>query len=89
MRDKTPGNKFYDWELKGVPLRIEIGPRDVEKGVITLVARDGLKKEIKRSGLDKIKQEMSSFNSRLFEQAKKFLDENIHTLAKTYILWTT
>ena len=80
MRDKTPGNKFYDWELKGVPLRIEIGPRDVEKGVITIVARDGLKKEIKRSGLDKIKQEMSSFDSRLFEQAKKFLDENIHTL---------
>ena len=36
---ETPGSKFYKWELKGVPLRIEIGPRDVEKGSVVLVDR--------------------------------------------------
>ena len=35
----TPGSKFYEWELKGVPLRIEIGPREAENGVVTLVTR--------------------------------------------------
>ncbi len=36
----TPGFKFNDWELRGVPLRIEIGPKDVEKGVLTVARRD-------------------------------------------------
>ncbi len=36
----TPGFKFNDWELRGVPVRIEIGPRDVEQGVVTLARRD-------------------------------------------------
>jgi prolyl-tRNA synthetase len=39
-RDIRPGAKFYYWELRGVPLRIEIGPRDLDKGVMTLVRRD-------------------------------------------------
>ncbi len=38
--DKTPGWKFNEWELKGVPLRVEVGPRDVERGGFTLVRRD-------------------------------------------------
>jgi prolyl-tRNA synthetase len=40
----TPGWKFNDWELKGVPLRIEIGPRDVERNQVTLVRRDTFQK---------------------------------------------
>src|SRR5208283_3275726 len=36
----TPGWKFNEWELKGIPLRIEIGPRDVDKMQVTLVRRD-------------------------------------------------
>ncbi len=39
-RDITPGNKYYEWELKGVPIRIEIGPRDIENKQIVLVRRD-------------------------------------------------
>ncbi|AEF95852.1 proline--tRNA ligase [Methanotorris igneus] len=39
-RDIRPGRKFNDWELKGVPLRIEIGPKDIENGKITLFRRD-------------------------------------------------
>jgi prolyl-tRNA synthetase len=40
----TPGAKFYEWELRGVPLRVEIGPRDLAGGVATLVRRDTLAK---------------------------------------------
>lgn len=40
VRDLRPGNKFYDWELKGVPLRIEIGGRDIENNVVTVARRD-------------------------------------------------
>ena len=36
----TPGFKFNDWELRGVPLRIEVGPKDVEKGSVALAGRD-------------------------------------------------
>jgi len=44
-RDHTPGSKFYEWELKGVPLRIELGPRDLEKQECVVVRRDTGKKE--------------------------------------------
>ncbi len=36
----TPGFKFNDWELRGVPLRIEVGPKDVEKGSFAMARRD-------------------------------------------------
>ncbi|MDR3283379.1 MAG: proline--tRNA ligase [Candidatus Methanoplasma sp.] len=39
-RDLRPGNKYYDWETKGVPLRLEIGGRDIENGVVTFARRD-------------------------------------------------
>jgi prolyl-tRNA synthetase len=40
----SPGYKFNEWELKGVPLRLEIGPRDLENGVTTIMRRDTLEK---------------------------------------------
>lgn len=47
LRDNcTPGYKFNDWELRGVPIRIEIGPRDIENGECVLVRRDTLEKQI-------------------------------------------
>jgi prolyl-tRNA synthetase len=39
-RDERPGSKFYDWEIRGVPLRLELGMKDIEKNVITFVRRD-------------------------------------------------
>jgi prolyl-tRNA synthetase len=42
--DKTPGWKFYYWELKGVPLRVEVGKRDVEKKQVIITRRDTLEK---------------------------------------------
>ena len=39
-KDITPGRKYFDWEIKGVPIRFEIGPKDVESQQVTLVRRD-------------------------------------------------
>lgn len=44
-RDQSPGWKFNEWELKGVPVRLEIGPRDIEKGACMLARRDTYEKE--------------------------------------------
>ena len=51
-RDQRPGFKFTEWEIKGVPLRLEIGPRDVESGVAVLARRDtGEKQSVPIEGL--------------------------------------
>src|SRR5687767_7287337 len=47
--NKTPGFKFNEWELKGVPLRVEIGPRDIESNSVVLARRDNRSKEAKES----------------------------------------
>lgn len=39
-RDERPGSKFFDWEIRGVPLRLELGGRDIQNGVVTFVRRD-------------------------------------------------
>ncbi|MBU4077030.1 MAG: proline--tRNA ligase, partial [Euryarchaeota archaeon] len=43
--DERPGAKYYRWEMKGVPVRVEIGPRDLKNNVATVVRRDNGKKE--------------------------------------------
>ena len=68
MTEDTPGEKFYYWELKGVPLRIEIGEK--EKNKLTLFLRD-LKKRIK-VGVDSVKKE----GEKLDERLKKRADNN-------------
>jgi prolyl-tRNA synthetase len=40
LRDKTPGDKYYHWELRGIPLRLEVGPKDVEKKSVFSARRD-------------------------------------------------
>jgi len=79
-RDKTPGNKFYDWELKGVPLRVEIGPKDIENEVISIATRDGIKKKIPVNEIEKLKEELEEYDKRIYAEAEKFLKENIHVL---------
>lgn len=84
-KEYTPGWKFNDWELKGVPLRIEIGPRDVKHGQLTLARRDTLEKltvkdEEAAGAVEKLLEEIQR---NLFNKAKKFLEENITTV-KTY-----
>ena len=74
-----PGWKYNEWELKGIPLRIEIGPKDIAKNQIVLVRRDNHNKEfVKIAQLDKkIKDALEGMQNALFNKAKKFLDSNI------------
>lgn len=81
----SPGYKFNDWELKGVPVRLEIGPRDIENGVATVFRRDTCEKA--PMALDTLAAELhgvlDSIQQELFEQAKTFLDAHItevHTM---------
>ena len=79
-RDITPGNKYYDWELKGVPLRIEIGPRDVENHQYTLVSRDTSDKTT--IPIDKaptmIINTLQNIQKNLYTQANNLKKSNIH-----------
>ena len=79
-RDITPGNKYYDWELKGVPLRVEIGPKDIEKKQIVMVRRDnGDKKSVSQSSsINTITEELNKISKNLDDNARKILDENMH-----------
>ena len=75
----TPGYKFNDWEMKGVPLRIEIGPKDLSKNKIVLVRRDNLKKSDLSfdSVEDGIVKSLDEIQVDLFEKAKKILSDKI------------
>ncbi len=76
--DKNTGEKFNEWELKGVPIRVEIGPKDLEKGHAVLVDRQtGDKESVKISEIgDKIDEMASCFTNRLKERhLKNFKDK--------------
>lgn len=75
----TPGWKFNEWELKGVPLRIEIGPKDIEEGQLVLVRRDTNKKTIiKANDLEaKAEHELNDIQDSLFKKAKDYLTKSI------------
>jgi len=81
----TPGWKFNEWELKGVPIRVEIGPRDVKQKQVTLARRDTLEKNaIKEEQIvNAVTKLLEKIQKNLFNRAKKFLKENITTV-KTY-----
>jgi len=72
----TPGWKYHEWEMKGVPLRVEIGPKDVQAKQVTAVRRDTREKiAINRSDAnDRISKILSEIQNHLFDRAKKSLD---------------
>ena len=76
----SPGWKFNEWELRGVPIRLEIGPRDVKAGKVVLVRRDtGEKTSVPVENLEQAVTDMlGSVQTGLYERAKRFLDENTH-----------
>jgi len=83
-RDYSPGWKFNEWELKGIPIRIEIGPKDVEKKQVILVRRDTNKKyQIKEKKLTKeIKILLINIQENLLTKAKKNFKEKIVEVKK-------
>ena len=75
----TPGFKFNDWEMKGIPVRIEIGPKDIAKNQVVLVRRHNqTKTSIDMDSLsEKIPSELKNIQKEMFDAAKKILDERV------------
>ncbi|MEJ2111318.1 MAG: proline--tRNA ligase [Acidobacteriota bacterium] len=77
----SPGFKFNDWEMRGVPLRIEIGPKDIAKETVVLARRDIPGREgksfVPQAGLpDAVRQMLNSIQLALYERALKFREDN-------------
>jgi len=82
--DKTPGWKYYYWELKGVPIRIEIGPKDIESRKVTVVRRDTFEKyEVDRTELiEALKYLFNKVIENLRQEAWNFLTSRIKLVSK-------
>src|SRR5438477_4333391 len=81
-RDERPGDKYAHWELKGVPLRLNVGGRDVDAGQVELV--DRLSRERRPVPVARIArrlaQELDDFQKKLYERAAKFQQDNSYEL---------
>jgi prolyl-tRNA synthetase len=85
LREETPGWKFNEWEMRGVPVRLEIGPRDVDANQCILARRDtGEKLTV---SLDEVvatvEKLMVEIQANLFQQAVAFREANAHTGIET------
>ncbi len=78
--DKRPGWKFNEWELKGVPVRVEVGPRDLQTDQVTLVRRDTREKEkvSVEGAAGRISELLIEVQTGLFARARDFRDNNTH-----------
>lgn len=76
---QKPGWKFAQYELQGVPVRLAIGPKDIEKGTVELARRDTLTKEFVKRGevVKKIEALMTEIQNDLYNKAKNYRDEHI------------
>ena len=79
----TPGFKFNDWEMRGVPMRMEIGPRDVESGTAILARRDMQGKDAKQSvsqeGIaQRVLELLTDIQNHMLAQATEFRDAHLH-----------
>ncbi len=81
-RDERPGSKFYDAELKGIPVRLDIGSDEVDEENVTLVRRDtGDKKNIDRSDLlEEVHSTFEAMQKDMYEKAQEFLENNIEDI---------
>lgn len=77
--DKSPGWKFSEWEMKGIPLRIEIGPKDLEKKQVIFVRRDNNKKEIvaDKDILNTVQKTLDEIQKDLYLNARKMLESKM------------
>ena len=79
-RDERPGWKFAEWELRGVPLRVEIGPKDIEKSAVLVARRDTREKQsIPMDGLPaRLIDLLTAVQRELFDRARNFRDQHTH-----------
>jgi len=81
-RDERPGDKYAHWELKGVPLRLNVGARDADAGQVEMVDRLTRQKvSVPVAGLgERLRKELEDFQSRLFDRAMKFQSDHSYEL---------
>jgi prolyl-tRNA synthetase len=82
-RDERPGDKYAHWELKGVPLRLNVGARDVDAGQVELVDRlSRERRPVPVAGIaERLQKELTMFQARLFERAQEFARQNTFELS--------
>ncbi|MDP9018702.1 MAG: proline--tRNA ligase [Candidatus Eremiobacteraeota bacterium] len=87
-RDYSPGWKYSEWEMRGVPIRIEVGPKDLEKQSVMLVRRDKIKGEDGQKTVvpmgeleETIRALLDSIQESMFTQAAEFLRSHTHAAA--------
>src|SRR5207245_10676712 len=83
-RDIRPGEKYYYWEARGVPLRVELGPRDLANQSVTVVRRDtGEKKELPRELLpDRLRSVLELMQLAMWNRAEKILQDHHFTITR-------
>ncbi len=81
--DNSPGWKFNEWEMKGVPLRVEQGPRDIEGGVVQIFRRDTCEKmEVSRENIAAtVASLLDEVHENMYNKAKNFLETHIEIAA--------
>ena len=80
--DISPGWKFNEYEMRGVPVRLEIGPRDMENGVCILVSRiTGEKRVVEQANLvEEVRKMLADVHQEMYDRAKQFRDEHFYTV---------
>src|ERR1700686_1677532 len=82
-RDERPGDKYAHWELKGVPLRLNVGARDADAGQVEMVDRLSRQRvTVPISGIGRrLKDELAAFQTKLLERARDFQSEHTYELS--------
>jgi prolyl-tRNA synthetase len=82
-RDERPGDKYAHWEVKGVPLRLNVGPRDADAGQVELVDRlSRERRPLPVAGIaQRLRDELGSFQKKLLERAHHYLRANTFELS--------
>ncbi|MNJ40033.1 Proline--tRNA ligase [compost metagenome] len=80
--DVRPGWKFNEYEMRGVPVRLEIGPRDMDNGVCVLVSRiSGEKKVVQQDNLvEEVQAMLEQVHNEMYERAKAFREEHFYSV---------
>ncbi len=80
--DQSPGWKFNEYEMRGVPLRLEIGPRDMENGQVVLVSRHTQEKRIVKQDnlVEEVQAMLDEIQKHMYEDAKTFMKDNFKSV---------
>jgi len=77
---RTPGYKFNEWELKGVPLRVEVGPNEMDEDAVTTVRRDNGDKEMgldRKEFIEEAEDTLKDIQASMYNELEEYLEENI------------